>query len=237
MSAPPPARESRPLKRAVLRFTLLALLLASGFALARWGPLSEHLTGDTLMTVLERLRSARWAPLALVGLYALLAPVGVPISPLVLAGGVVFGPAWGALYNFIGTMMGAGLSHLLATALGRDLVVHLAGQRLVARAEALLERHGFWTLVRIRFVPIPFAAVNYTAALAGFRLPSFLLASVIGLAPTMVIYTYFGHALVGVATENRQALLVQLVVVVMLVLLLTFLPTLARGWKGRRDDL
>lgn len=233
MSGSPPAPEPPPLRRASLRFALLALLLAAGFALARWSPLGEHLTGEALMAFLDRLRGARWAPLALVGLYALLAPLGVPISPLVLAGGVVFGPAWGALYNFLGTMSGAALSHLLATALGRDLVVHLAGERLVARGEALLERHGFWTLVRVRFVPIPFAVVNYTAALAGFRLPGFLLASAIGLAPTMVIYTYFGHALVGVATENRQAVVGQLVVVIVLVFLLTFLPALARAWKRR----
>ena len=131
-------------------------------------------------------------------------------------------------------MGGAAASFLLARALGRDLVVHLAGESLLERVEGLLERHGFWNLVRVRFIPIPFALVNFGAALAGYPLPQFLIASVLGLAPSLLLYTYFGHALFTVATADRQAVLRNLFVALFLILLLTFLVPLRRAWKRRR---
>lgn len=200
----------------------------------RWTPLAGFFTQENMVATLMTLRAAWWAPLALVGLYVVVSPMGLPVSPLIFAGGVVFGVAWGSFYNFAGTMLGAIVSYLLARALGRELVLHFAPERLLTRAEKLLERHGFWTIARIRFLPIPFAVVNYGAALAGIRLPTFLGASALGLAPAMILYTYFGYALFTVAAGDRQTVLRNLVLSLVLILTLTFLVPLRQAWKKRR---
>lgn len=219
---------------AVARFALLGLLLVAGFAAMRWTPLAELFTKEKMVAAMMALRAAWWAPLALLGLYLVVSPIGLPVSPLILAGGVVFGVGWGAFYNFLGTMVGASASYFLARALGRDLVLHVAPEKLLTRVEALLERHGFWTLARIRFLPIPFAVVNYGTALAGIRVPTFLGASALGLAPAMLLYTYFGHALFTVAAGDRQAVLRNLILSLILILTLTFLVPLRNAWKRRR---
>ena len=228
---PPVARIPR---STLLRFAVFAALLVIGFAALRWTPLSELFTKEVLIAALSDLRGLWWAPLVLIGLYLVASPLALPISPLVFAGGLVFGVRSGWLYNLVGAMGGAAASFLLARALGRDLVVHLAGESLLERVEGLLERHGFWNLVRVRFIPIPFALVNFGAALAGYPLPQFLIASVLGLAPSLLLYTYFGHALFTVATADRQAVLRNLFVALFLILLLTFLVPLRRAWKRRR---
>ncbi len=227
-------RPSRNLRSALLRFAILILLIGAGLLVIRWTPLGEWLTRDTLVASLSSLRVTWWAPLLLVGLFALFAPLGIPVSPLILAGGLVFGVRWGWLYNFLGMMSGATVSFLLANALGRDLVVNLAGETLLQRVEGLLARHGFWTLVRIRFLPLPFVMANFGAAFAGYPLSQFLSASALGLAPSMLIYTYFGYALATVATAERQAVVWNLIGAVALVLLLTFLVPLRQAWKRRR---
>ncbi len=219
---------------AVLRFILLVALLAAAFAALRWSALGEHLSQEALAAGLAEIRTAWWAPIALVGLYLVLSPLGLPISPLVFAGGAVFGTLWGAFYNFLGSLGGALLSYLLALAMGRELVVHLVGEGRVQRIERVLERHGFWAIVRIRFVPIPFALVNFGAALVGVRWAPFVTATALGLAPTMLIYTYFGHALVSVATEDRPAVLMALAGVIVAALLITVLLPLGRVWMRRR---
>lgn len=219
---------------ALSRFLLLGLIVVAGLAAIRWTPLGQYFERETLAANLLALRQSWWAPLALVGLYLVASPLGVPATPLVFAGGVVFGVLWGWLYNFLGAMLGATASYLLAWWLGRDLVVHLAGERLLQRAEALLAKHGFWALVRIRFVPIPFVVINFGAALAGIRLAPFFLSSAFGLAPTLMIYTYFGHALFSVATEDQEAVWRNLTGAVVLALLLTFLVPIRRAWKRRR---
>lgn len=230
-SIPPVARIPR---SALVRFAVFAALLLIGFAALRWTPLSELFTKEALITALSDLRGLWWAPLILIGLYLVASPMGLPISPLVFAGGLVFGVRWGWLYNFVGAIGGATASYLLARALGRDLVVHLAGESLVKRVEGMLERHGFWNLVRVRFIPLPFALVNFGAALAGYPLPQFLIASVLGLAPSLLLYTYFGHALFTVATADRQTVVRNLFLALFLILLLTFLVPLRQAWKRRR---
>lgn len=222
------------LRAALVRFLLLIVLLIVAFLVFRLTPLSELLTKERMVELMAQLRSAWWAPLALVGLYVIVSPTGLPVSPLVWTGGVVFGIWWGWLYNFLGTLLGASASYLLARALGRDLILHLTSESLLQRTEKLLERHGFWTLVRIRFLPIPFAIVNFGAALAGIRWSVFVSSSILGLAPSMVIWTYFGYALFSVTTAERHIAIRNVILALALGLLLTFLVPLRKAWKRRR---
>src|SRR5688500_17004666 len=120
-AAPPAPSEGRalpPLRRALLRFALFAAVVAAGFLVLRSTPLRDHLTPEAVGATLAALREVWWAPLALIGLYILLAPLGVPMTPLVLGGGAVFGAVWGALYNFLGTFLGGLVSYLFARSFG-----------------------------------------------------------------------------------------------------------------------
>ncbi len=221
----------RPPRSAVLRFAVLVALLALGLALVRWTPLGELLERERLAASLELLRTSPWAPWALLALYLVISIFGLPVSPAVFAGGAVFGAVWGTLWNFAGAMIGASAGFLLARALGRDLVAHVIGRRRIARAEELLARHGFWTLVRLRFVPVPFVIVNYGAALAGFSFGQFTLAAAIGMAPAVFVYTYFSDAVVSTAASDRAALAGRLVIALLLLLALSFVPTLIRRFR------
>lgn len=221
------------LGRAAGRFALLALIVVALALVLLLTPASRLLDRDTLSALLGELRQAWWAPLALIGGYLLVAPSGIPISPLIFAGGAVFGPLWGWLYSTIGCLLGAVVSFGAAHGLGKELVEHLAGERRMQRIEALLERHGFWTLVGIRFLPIPFALVNYGSALAGFRFSRFLLATFIGLVPSVLMWNYLAHALVSAATDERGALLRNAGVVIGLIALLVLLRPLGRALMRR----
>lgn len=229
----PEERTGVSLRHALLRFTLLILLLAAGFVAVRWTPLAEYWDPQKLTALLEELRRSWWAPVALLALYVVLCPIGVPASPLILAGGFVFGSLFGGLLNFLGTFLGAAVSFFLGHLLGRDLVEHLGGDRL-RRVETMLNRQGFWSLARIRFVPIPFPIVNYGAALTGVKAGVFLGATALGLAPAVFIYTWFAAALARATSEQRGAVILQMALAVAGILLLSFLPPLIRGWNRRR---
>lgn len=235
-SAPPTPSRGRSLRGPLLRFALLVVLVGAGFAILRWSPLAEHLDRERLVATFRALAATPWAPVALLACYLVLVPLGVPVSPFILAGGLVFGFAWGATLNVFGCWAGAALTYLLGRLLGRDFIEHLLGGRLRV-LEAMVERHGFWTLVRIRFIPIPFALVNYAAALAGVRPAVFLGATALGLAPSVAVYTYFVAALFRLAAEPEKAGVValQLVAALAALLLLTFLPRWL-GWGRSPDD-
>lgn len=233
-STPPdiPCTGRRP-RGALLRFGALLALLLSGFLLARFSPLGGYLKPEILGGELEELSARGWAPWALIGLYVVLSPIGVPASALVVAGGFVFGTVLGGLYNVAGTFLGAAASFFLGRLLGRDFVAHVAGRRL-ARVERRLARLSFWALVRVRFLPVPFPLVNYGAALTGVPAGRFLAASALGLTPAVLLYTWFAAALARAAQGERGPLIAQLVAALAGVLLLSLLPPWLEARRKRR---
>lgn len=172
-----------------LRLALLVALVLFGFGLVRLTPVGNLLTEEQIRSLIAAIRGVWWAPLLLIGLYAAVGVLGLPPVPL-LVGGAAFGPLYGSLYNLLGLFLGASLAYTVAKVLGRDFVLRVTGQR-IRRAERLFERHGFWPLVQTRFLPIPFAVVNFGAALSGVGPSHFLGATAIGLLPSTWIHTYF----------------------------------------------
>jgi uncharacterized membrane protein YdjX (TVP38/TMEM64 family) len=214
----------------LLRFLILVVVVATGFAILRWSPASQYLTVERVSGLLDQLRSAWWSPLALIAAYIVLCPLFVPASPMMIAGGVVFGPVWGTLYNIVGTFLGGSVTYFLGRALGRDFVRHLLGNRL-KKVEQRIARRGFWSLVGIRFLPIPYPLVNYTAALAGVRPALFLTTTLLGLIPGNVVFTYFASLIPKAAGGDRSGLIVQFVSATVALVLLTLIPQI---WAARR---
>jgi len=219
----------------VLRFCLFAVILGASVLALRVPALREQFELETLAATIEALGKH---PLAIPGYVvttAVLTAVGCPASPLVLSAGAVFGTLLGGTLAYLGTFLGALLSFLLAHTLARDLVVHLLGKRLQAM-ERLLEQHGFWTLFRMRYLPLPFALTNYAASLAGLRLSVYTLSTALGLLPVTFIYTYLASSLTKVAQAELSGVLRNLFMATALVLLLSFLPPrLIARWQRKEQ--
>lgn len=173
----------------LLRMGLLAALVLTGIALARFTSLGEWLSEERVLAFIQTLRRLWWAPVVLIALYAIVSVLALPPVPL-LIGGAAFGPLYGTLYNTLGLTLGALLAYWEARFLGREFVVRITGDRL-RRVESLFARHGFWPMVQTRFMPLPFSVVNFGAALAGVRPLFFMAASTVGLIPSTCIHTYF----------------------------------------------
>lgn len=211
----------------------LAAIVATGFVVVRFTPLAGFLTEDKFVELFETLRRSWWAPLLLIGLFTFASPLGAPVSVFMIASGAVFGFLAGSIYNLIGLLLGMATSYYLARSLGRDFVVHLTGGRL-RRVERIFERSGFWPLVQIRFMPIPFAAVNFGAALAGVKAPLFLTAGLIGLVPATLVHTFFFSRLFETSGRERVVTFVWYVVVLGIFNLLIGYPSLRSALRRRR---
>jgi uncharacterized membrane protein YdjX (TVP38/TMEM64 family) len=223
-------------RRVLLRFLLLPALVVAGYAAVRWTPLGGYLSsqsGPRLAAAIGQLRQAWWAPALLIAGYLVLSPLGVPATPLMVAGGVVFGGIVGSLYNMVGVLMGGAATYFLGRMLGRDFVRHVAGHRL-RKVELAIGRRGFWNLVAVRFLPLPFPMVNYGAALAGVRPSLFLATTSIGIAVTVPIYTFFYAALASAAAGHHVEIYIRLVGAIFLLLAVTLVPQLVRARRRRR---
>ncbi|HVT57670.1 MAG TPA: VTT domain-containing protein [Thermoanaerobaculia bacterium] len=219
-------------RAALLRFLVVPTLLLASFVALRWTPLAGYLNGPALSAAVARLRESWWAPAALIAGYLVLSPLGLPATPLMVAGGMVFGAVAGTLYNLLGVYAGGATTYFLGRLLGRELVVHVAGRRL-RKVEKAVARRGFWSLVGLRFLPLPYPLINYGMALGGVRPGLFLVTTAIGLLPSVVIYTYFFAVLSRAASTQRTEILLQAAVAIGLLVLLTLTPQLYQARKRR----
>ncbi|MEM6702941.1 MAG: VTT domain-containing protein [Acidobacteriota bacterium] len=220
-------------------FKFIVLLAFGGAAIAavRWGPLAEFFDFDTLLAQIERLRANPFAPFVFLAVFTVGSALAAPSTVFLVIGGVVFGAWFGALLNFTGLLLGASLSYVVAKGLGYELISSLFGDRH-EKLGRMLGRKGFWTLVRFRYLPIPYPVANSVLALAGVRYPLFLLTTAVAFAPAAPIWSYFAASLVGSekidpATRVRDFLLAGF-----LLFCLSFIPpriiAFQRGRKYRR---
>lgn len=174
------------------RMVLLVLLVAGAVA-------AIAARGAPDRTAIEGWVAARGAlaPIAYIAAYAVLTVLMAPGSVVTIAGGALFGAAAGTVLAVVGATLGATLAYLLSRRLGRDQVEILAGRRM-RRADAWLEKRGFWALLVLRLVPLaPFSALNYVAGLTSIRRSHYVMATAVGIIPGA-----FAFALLG-ATADR----------------------------------
>ena len=218
--------------KAAGKLLLLVLLIAAAWLTARATGVFDALDPAQIAEQVRRARAVAWAPAAFVLVYAAVAALGLPATPLTLAGGALFGPWWGTALNWLAATIGATGAYLLARLLGRDAVQSLLG----ARADLLAPFVGasaFAGMLRLRLLPlVPFNALNFGAGAAGVRPAPFVAATAIGIVPGTAVYTYFADALLAGVEGAREAAYMRVAVAGTLLVALSFAPALARraGW-------
>lgn len=134
------------------------------------------------------------APLVFIAAYAVATVFFLPGVLFTLAGGALFGPWFGTLYNLAGATLGASLSFLTARYLARDWVAQRAGKRLRQLIDGV-DDEGWRFVAFVRLVPLfPFNLLNYALGLTRIPLLQYTLTSFLFMAPGGAAYTYLGYA-------------------------------------------
>lgn len=210
------------------------VLLAALATLAVWTIRESSLLVPAAIE--SQVRSAgALAPVAFVALYALATVAFVPGSMLSLAGGALFGPVWGVLWNLTGATAGATLAFLAARYLGGDRIARAAGGRL-ARVLEGVEAEGWRFVAFVRLVPLfPFNLLNYALGLTRISLTHYVLTSFVCMVPGAIVYAHLGYAGREALAGSDQAISA-VTWALGLVAMLAVLPRLLRRlWRtGRR---
>ena len=151
-----------------------------------------------------------WAPIGHMMLFALGTVAFVPGVVFSLAGGALFGPFWGSLWNLAGATLGATL-FLVARYIAGEWVARNAGG-LVKRLIDGVDAEGWRFVAFVRLIPLfPFNLSNYVLGLTRIPLHHYVIATLVCMVPGAVAYTWLGHAgrsaLSGEANAVRYGLL------------------------------
>lgn len=166
------------------------------------------------------------APLVFMLIYMIGTVLFLPGSLLTLAGGALFGPAWGTIYNLTGATLGAMISFLAARYVAATWVEKKAGpalQQLLAGVEAESWRFVAFT----RLVPLfPFNGLNYALGLTRIGFWPYSITTYITMLPGAMAYTWLGYAgkeaLAG--SESMESIIRHSLIALALLAIVIFLP-------------
>ncbi len=206
----PDAARPRPV-RSLHRLVPLVVLVVAGVVFVVAGG-HRYLTFSALAENRSSLCDlvARWglvAALLYIATYAAVVALSLPGGAiLTIAGGFLFGTWLGGVCAIVGATLGAACIFLAARA-GFGGVAQRAGP-FFGKLEAGFRADAFNYLLFLRLVPLfPFWLVNLVPALAGVGLPTFLLATFVGIIPGTFVYASLGGGLGKLVEEPDLAIL------------------------------
>lgn len=127
---------------------------------------------------------------------AVIAPL--PMNVIIITNGLVFGPMWGSLLSWFSTIIGASICFQLSKALGKPFAEKVIGNSM-EKAEAFFQKYGLHAMFLVRVLPfVPFDAISYGAPLVGVSFSRFLLATAVGIIPSILIYSFLGKLIAGI---------------------------------------
>ena len=162
----------------------------------------------------------RLAPLVYIIMFALVPLTLFPDSILAIGGGMVFGLFKGYIYTLIGALIGATISFYISRKLGRAFVKKLTKEKL-DNIEELINSKGFFIVLILRLVPLfPFDIISYGSGLTSIKYKDFLLATIIGTIPGILVFTNIGAQSVNIGSNSFYISIMGLILLVLLSLIL-----------------
>jgi uncharacterized membrane protein YdjX (TVP38/TMEM64 family) len=168
-----------------------------------------------------------------IAVYVLAIATCLPVAVLTLLGGAIFGWIAGAILSAVGALLGTVIVHYLARSVALGPTRRLFGGHPLLKQ---LSDHGdVRSLFQLRVLPVaPFGVLDYVAGVAGVPLRPLLLATTLGILPSVITYSYVGaQFLSGLVMEGeatRRGLWIA-GAVSLFMLLLSVTPTIVRRMR------
>ncbi|STO07195.1 TVP38/TMEM64 family protein [Exiguobacterium aurantiacum] len=136
-----------------------------------------------------------WGPLVFILIYAVGPLIFLPTSVLSLGAGLAFGVWPGVLYIIVGATAAAVTGYVMARLFGRS-VLNVDRYPWSEKLFTQMEQRGFLYVFVLRLIPlVSFDLLSYAAGISKVRFRSFLLATVLGMIPGTLAYSFLGASL------------------------------------------
>jgi uncharacterized membrane protein YdjX (TVP38/TMEM64 family) len=169
--------------------SLWAAGLVAFWAIAR---VSEGGVGGLLEGWLVRVTTSPSSGLWLFGIYLVRPVLLLPTTILTVCAGYLFGPGWGLVYSFGGTLISASLAYLFP----RFLLIKGASVSSGGFLQSLRNR-SFETVLCARLVALPGDLVNYSSGVLRLPFVAFVSATAIGGLPSLLTAVLAGASIEG----------------------------------------
>jgi uncharacterized membrane protein YdjX (TVP38/TMEM64 family) len=217
----------------VVGFGLLIVLLV---LIWRFTPLAAMTHPAAIREWFTGFADSPSAPAIVLGVFIVAGLLVFPVTVLIAATAATFGPWLGFVYAAAGALASAVVAYGVGALAGRQTLEDVMGPRL-NRVRRTITRRGVFAIAAIRMVPIaPFTLVNLVAGASKIPLFDYVLGTVIGMLPGLIVISLLGSQIVNILAEPTPANLLLLLLAVIawigVSLLAQALVTRIRSAKG-----
>ncbi len=185
--------EGKNQKRRIWIGVIVLFLLFAAASAWKWTPLADLIDVNRLSGWAASLRQSPARHFYLLGAYVIGSILLVPITAMILVTAIIFGPVMGSLYSIVGSLVGAAVTYAIGGFLGQDFVRKIAGAKW-RRLEQKIRQTGIVAVTTLRLLPIaPFTIVNIISGAFKVPLRDYILGSLLGLLPGILITNLFAH--------------------------------------------
>jgi uncharacterized membrane protein YdjX (TVP38/TMEM64 family)/phosphatidylserine/phosphatidylglycerophosphate/cardiolipin synthase-like enzyme len=176
----------RPAYRHFLKIIIMIIIVLALAALWRWTPLASYLNIKNVTGAALWLKSYPLSPVLVPLSYIVLGVVAFPVTLLIMATIIVYGPWWGGWYAILGTTFSAVIMFLLGHLLGKNIVRKFSGG-LINRVNHRLSQIGMPAVIFFRIIPVaPFSIINLIAGVSTISFRDFFWGTLIGIIPGII---------------------------------------------------
>ena len=180
-------------KRGMWMGMIVLFLLFAAAAAWKWTPLADLIDVNRLSGWAASLRHSPARHFYLLAAYVIGSILLVPITAMILVTAIIFGPVMGSIYSIVGSLAGAAVTYAIGCFLGQDFVRKIAGAKW-RRLEQKIRKTGIVAVATLRLLPIaPFTVVNVISGAFKVPLRDYILGSLLGLVPGILITNIFAH--------------------------------------------
>ena len=185
--------EGKNQKRRIWIGVIVLFLLFAAASAWKWTPLADLIDVNRLSGWAASLRQSPVRHFYLLGAYIIGSILLVPITAMILVTAIIFGPVMGSLYSIVGSLVGAAVTYAIGRFLGQDFVRKIAGAKW-RRLEQKIRQTGIVAVTTLRLLPVaPFTVVNIISGAFKVPLRDYILGSLLGLLPGILITNLFAH--------------------------------------------
>lgn len=154
-------------------------------------------------------------------LVTLSVPLPIPSTPLIVAGGIIFGTINGFMLALVSVILGSSLSFLLGRIYGKPLVKRLVDEHHLSHLYLVFKKRGKLAIIISYIIPIfPSDVVSLFLGLAPLSYKEFIALLIFTHIPRIFIIIYPGNSIVAGFTPE--------IIIITLIALLLILISLFR---------
>ncbi|MFL9927196.1 VTT domain-containing protein [Herbaspirillum lusitanum] len=217
-----PHHARKPVPRRMIGLGLFAVALVLLTLAWRFTPLKDWVNLSSLITLARSLDKLPFTPVIVIAAFVVAGTLMVPVTLLIAVAGVVFGPLAGACYAIVGVTLSALLGFLIGQWMGHDALTQMLGKRINKLSKRMAQR-GIAATAVVRLLPIaPFTIVNVVAGASHLSLRDYLIGTLIGMVPGILLTVIFSHNLAEAIRHPSMETVAVLAGVTLLLMLAAF---------------